>query len=356
MWINFLEIERLIHSLKTAIACVIGYLIARLIGFPADQWIVISIIVVMCAQIYVGGALQRSYLRFFGTAVGCLFATATILFTDSSYWSILATIAIAGFVFSYIATGKEKYTYMAQLGAVTTVIIMFGHPPSLSLAGMRFLEISLGIFIAAIVSQFVFPIHARTHLRRSQAFAISQIKELYNSVITTRFSNDNKIKPSSLDEKIVLSLIKQRQLAKDSAREPMGKPYDPEHFTRSLYCEREILRAINFMDLALSHIEDAKSVYPELSALGKFNDTVMNALDVLSNALRTKSYDTSHIHLPNIDELRSSIYAHTRFKDSSERLYINGFLFSAEVLIENLTELAQLNNIAFSTEPLPEKS
>ncbi len=77
---NFIAAERLIHSVKTAIAASAAYCLAHLIGQPADQWIVISVIVVMCAQLYVGSIIQKILFAPAWTLLGCLTATATILF------------------------------------------------------------------------------------------------------------------------------------------------------------------------------------------------------------------------------------------------------------------------------------
>jgi hypothetical protein len=38
--------ERLIHSLKTTIACIIGFILMQFMGVMGNQWIIITIIVV----------------------------------------------------------------------------------------------------------------------------------------------------------------------------------------------------------------------------------------------------------------------------------------------------------------------
>jgi uncharacterized membrane protein YccC len=352
VFLNFIAAERLIHSLKTAIACSAAYLLARAIGQPADQWVVISVVVVMCAQIYVGSIIQKSWLRLLGTLMGCLTATATILFLNHSFLSTLITIAFAGFMFSFIATSKESLSQMGTLGAVTTIIIMFGNPPSLHLALTRFLEISVGIVIAALVSQFIFPIHARTHLRRSQAATLDQIKSYYAAAITNRFHKNNGADRSELDENIVKSLLKQRQLAKDAAPELIGKRFDPDHFARTLYSEREILRAINFMDIAFDRISNIESIYHPHNPLTPFNQAITQALDVLIRVMRTNSLANAHIHLPDLKPMTAALYQHTEFT-AATRVYLDGFVFAAEIIATNLRELAALHGIPVTPEPLP---
>lgn len=353
MLANFIVIERLIHSFKTAIACSMGYLLARAVGQPADQWIVITIAVVMCAQIYVGGILLKSYLRLLGTLMGCLAAVSTIYFLGHSYLSITSTIALTSFFFSYIATSEENWSYMGTLGAVTTIIILFGHPPNVAFAVTRFLEISTGIVIAALVSQFIFPIHARKHLRRAQAATLTQLRDFYETAIVNRKTNSAEKQSMETDELINKSLIKQRTLAKDSARELIGKRFDPTHFARSLYCEREMLRAVHFMDMAFHQIKDVQILYANPSPLAPFNQAALQALTVLIRVLRTNQTADAHIHLPQIAPLSAALREHTAFSVSNQNLYIDGFLFSAEVFIRNMHELATLYQIPVSPEPLP---
>jgi uncharacterized membrane protein YccC len=349
---KFIETERLVHSLKTAIACSAAYLLSRAVGQPTDQWVVITVMVVMCAQIYVGSIIHKSYLRLLGTLMGCLAATATIFFFNTSFIAILLTIALAGFFFSYLATAKESFNQMGTLGAVTTVIILFGSPPTLSLAGIRFLEISVGILIAAAASQFIFPIHARTHLRRSQAATLGQIKDFYISAVINRFNEDNRADSIELDENIIKSLLKQRQLAKESAPELIGKRFDPDHFSRCMYCEREILRAINFMDMALSRVANIRTLYTAQNPLAPFNTSITQAFDVIIRVLRTNSLTDAHIHLPDVTTMSTNLQKTSELANG-QHLYLDGFIFSAEILVTNLHELAVLYKIPTSSEPLP---
>lgn len=350
---NFIVVERLLHSLKTAIAVGIACLLVWLTGRQADQWVVISVIVVMCGQIYVGSIMQKAYYRLFGTLVGCLAAALTLHFLPNSYFAILVTIALVSSVFSYVATSYENLNQMGTLGAVTTVIVLFSTPPSVSFAFTRFLEISLGIMIATLVSQFIFPINARTHLRRSQAATVSQIRDYYTAVVTNRFRTDTHINSSDLDEGIIATLLKQRQLAKESARELIGKRFDPAHFAHSLYCEREILRAINFMDMALGKIGEIKEIFNTQNPLDPFNNAVTEALEILARVLKTNKVGNAHIHLPDLKAVSSALHKLTDLMNSNQHIYLDGFVFSAEILVSNLRALAVLNGIPVSPEPLP---
>lgn len=340
---NFFDIERLIHSIKTAIAALIGLMILHIGGFSGGQWIVISILVVMCAQIYVGSVVQKGYFRFLGTFIGCLLATFSIIFLGNSLLSVAIVIAISSFIFSYIATTRENLMYAATLGAVTTSIIILAPNPSVAQAGERFLEISIGIFIATFVSQFILPIHARTHLRRTQATTLEQLRLRYIACLITPPDNE-ELSYEELDENIVKLLTKQRQLAKEAMREPLGESYDPKLFLQSLHAEKEILRSIDFMNSARSHLNNHKDLFTRSDALKAFNADAVKALNIIINAVQADKQE-EHIHLPMLDKLTEDLTSRLPLPRPQEWIYIDGFLFAAEILVTNLMKLAHLYKI-----------
>lgn len=338
-WIN---IERVIHSIKTAVAVLIGFLLTRLVGFPADQWIVITILVVMCAQIYVGSVLQKAYLRFLGTIVGCLSATFALVAFGHTGITIAITLGLTSFIFSYLATGQESLSYAGTLGAVTTAIIMLGQTPTITFAAERFLEISVGLLIATLVSQFFLPIHARTHLRRAQATTLEYLRNYYIAVMTPERETAAQLAYQELDELIVQSLLKQRQLAKESIREPLGSLFDPKKFMQTLYAEREILRSITYMHTALIHLKNAAHIWVNLPALNFFNETIITALDHLIQIIDKNHRTTEVIHLPELSTLKIDLQKQMSDASSEDLIYMNGFLFSAEMVINSLVTLATL--------------
>lgn len=345
---RFINIERLIHSLKTCIAAILAFALTKIINFPADQWIVITVIVVMCAQIYVGSVIQKSYLRFLGTLTGCLFASFMLIMYGHTGLSIASAIGIAAFVFSYIATGQENLTYAGTLGAVTTTIIMLGEHPTVTFAAERFMEISIGILIAALVSQFILPIHARTHLRRAQAETLGLIQDYYQAVMSSLRQEDNTIDYHDLDEAIVKTLLKQRQLAKESKREPLGQPFDPYDFSRSLFLEREILRAITFMQTALEHVKQAEAIFTHSDHAKAFNNAIINAFATLKLAANSNTPPSDSITIPSLDQIKQEIAQSINMPSREELIYIDGFLFSAEVMLGSLKKLTEMYNIQIS--------
>ena len=344
MLTKFIDVERLIHSFKTAIACIIGFLLSKLIGFPADQWIVITIIVVMCAQLYVGSVVQKAYLRFVGTLVGCLFAVIALTTAGDTSLTVALTLSLSSFIFSYLATSQENLMYACTLGAVTTAIIMLTQKPTVLFAGQRFLEISIGILIAAVISQFVLPIHARTHLRRTQARTLTQLRDYFVACMVTHQVDVEKLYYQEYDETIVKTLSKQRQLAKEAARERLGAAtFNPRHFMQTLQCEKEILRSIDFMHHALS--QHLHPLFLKMASISDFNQSILQIFNTLIIVIEKDNAMDSHIHLVTVEELREAVKKETGVASEKDWFYIDGFLFSAEMLITCLDKLAKLYHV-----------
>lgn len=338
-----LDSERFVHSIKTALACMIGFAITKSVQLPVDQWLIITIVVVMCAQINVGSVLQKSYARFLGTLSGSLLAIITLLLFGANHIAVAITIGMSALIFSYIATSEAFFNDAGTLGAVTTIIILVGKNPTFFTAGMRFMEITVGIIVAALVSQFVLPIHARAHLRRNQAATIKQLRNYYVKTIMDIHPESETIIVQDLDESIVKSLIKQRALAKEAAREPLGAAYDKELFKKSLQCEKEILRCIFFMrrtyDMSPTSKELLLSDLPELQ---KFNKDVCQTLDNIATSLKTKQKITDTPNIPETKQIHQLLHSAAQKLADNETLYVDAWLFCAEALVKQLQKLVIL--------------
>jgi len=342
--------DRFIHSIKTALAVLIGFGITRLIHFHVDQWLVITILVVMCAQMNVGSILQKSYMRFLGSLAGSLIAVFALTFLGSNFIATIIVISLATLFFSYIATSQKPYNDAGTLGVVTVAIILIGPNPSLTTAAERFLEISIGILIAALVSQFILPIHARSHLRVNQSRTIRLLRDYYQLTLCTDFQTDITKQNQNLDEEIVKFLITQRKLATDASRELLSKTYNTKLFKQSLWCEKEILRSMIFMHHAYLASDRVKELLNALSTLKSFNQQVLESLEEIAKKLSTRI--DKDISPPNILLLKESIHSMIKILTPDEITYVEAFLFSAEILCARIETLISLQAIS----PLPATS
>lgn len=340
-WQNWFESHhRFIHSTKTALAVLLCYLITKLLPFALGQWLIITILVVMCAQMNVGSVVQKSYMRFLGTLVGSVIAVVTLLFFKDNPYGIGLAITAATIFFSYIATSQKTYHESGTLGAVTVVIILVSHEPTIAIAAERFLEISAGILIAALISLFVLPIHARSYLRKHQAQVVYLLRDYYAET----FLLTDDIEPrhfSTIDSAIVKSLIAQRKLANDAANEPINKDYKMKFFNQSISCEKEILYSIAFMHEAYIKSPTANKLFSSMESFKHFNQDVHTVLEKLAKSLKTNTIDAT-ISLPHLTPLIESIHVTNKILSTEDLVSVNGLLFCAQVLVSKLEKLVEV--------------
>jgi uncharacterized membrane protein YccC len=347
MAFNTLATERLVHAFKTGLACLIGFGVASILPFHANQWLIITILVVMCAQMNVGSVVNKSIMRFLGTFIGSLLAGLTLLAFGVNPIGIVVIVALSSMGFSYIATDEKNYSDAGTLGAVTVTVILLGVAPSYLNALQRFVEISLGILIATLVSQFVLPIRARDHLRRMQSKTVAQLGEYYQ---VTFVANPNEMVIQELDEAIVKSLSAQRALAKQASREPFGA-YDPLHFNNLLACEKEIFRSIVCMHYAGDMLPPGKNIFIEMPAIREFHNAICAAFGKISHGIEENKFTETLISIPTIYPLKETIHQLRQTMDADDIIYLDGFLFCAEILLVQLTEMVLLLKTKFPQLP-----
>lgn len=334
-----LDGERVLHGFKTAFACLIGFVITKYVHSNFDQWLIITIVVVMCAQINVGSMMQKSYMRFVGTLTGSLIAAVALELFGANPIAIPLTLAFTVFLFSYIATGQTYYSDAGTLGAVTIVIILISKQPTFMIAASRFFEISLGILIAALVSQFIFPIHARHHLRILQANTLRQLRTYYIATFLTNQTENESYE--ELDEAIAKSLFTQRKLATDAKREPLGT-FNGDHFKQLLHCEKEILRSISYMHHAYNMSPTSRTVFSSMNFLHDFHEKVCETLQQLALCIEKRKPAKGLIITPPLHPIKSALINVDHSLPAYDITYANTFLFCAEILTLQLEKLITL--------------
>jgi uncharacterized membrane protein YgaE (UPF0421/DUF939 family) len=343
-----LDFERIIHSVKTALACLLGFVIAKYLHFGIDQWLIITVIVVMCSQVNVGSVLQKSLMRFLGTLGGLVFAVLALWWFGSSQFSVSAAIILSVLFFSYIATSQKFYNDAGTLGAATTVIVLMNHNPTILMAGERFLEINIGILLAALISQFVLPIHARNHLRRSQIVALKQLSNYYVKVLVPDLEIDDIESINELDEKIAQLLAEQRKLAKQARHELLGKAYNPEIFKKMFVGEKEILRSINFIHRALMQLPDKGALLQAHPLWQDFNKQLVMSIGNVANRLDGKTAKEVVLPIAQLAQLKVYIDEQVRQCAAGDVMHLYAVLFGAEILLVELENIMILTKKVWS--------
>jgi uncharacterized membrane protein YgaE (UPF0421/DUF939 family) len=150
--LKIVSLASLKHAVKTGLAAVLAYYLARFLRLPESYWAAISAIIVMYSD--VSSTVKASGYRLIGTAIGVMVGAAFAALFGQQLWTFGLAVAITVFI-----CGLLGFAEAARLAGVAVVIVMLtgnsAHPWVVALH--RFLEVSFGIVIAVLVSVLIWP-------------------------------------------------------------------------------------------------------------------------------------------------------------------------------------------------------
>jgi uncharacterized membrane protein YccC len=335
--------NRLIHSLKTAIAFLIGTFIVRVFSFPQGQWVLISILVVMCAQSRVGAIMQKSYMRLLGTLLGASIAALTLwLAYPSVIWTTLI-VCLTTALFSYIADSPGYLSEAGPLGAVTVVIILIGQNPGYLSVLSRFLEISLGIVIALLVSRFIWPLHSRTQLRYIITTTLQDLKKL-SEQLKLLTSTEAEKTYEKYEDKIISRFSNQGKLLNEVMRESFGRSNVARVFKAILRREREVLRCISLMKNALMNFsESERLIFNQHVPVQKIYMVSHQLFEALIEQFNDKTDNATVESLDRLDWKKEMHHElNSLVTQDSDKLALDLFIFAAGNLLTQLKVIHSL--------------
>jgi len=138
----------LVHSLRTAIACVVSLLVARLFRLPEAYWAPITTVVI--TQSSLGAALAVSWHRFLGTVLGALVGAAMSTYVGPHAVAFGIGLFVLGLI--RIVTHSDLTGYRFGGVALAIVLLVPRTGPAWQIAFHRFVEVSIGIGVALMFS------------------------------------------------------------------------------------------------------------------------------------------------------------------------------------------------------------
>lgn len=160
-----------IHAARVGIGIFASLGIAWWLHLPNGVWVAVSFLIVMASLQHHGNIQRRAVERAVGTLVGAV-AGVGILGLQSAVGSTALTFAVMALlcgVCAYHAVGRGGY--MAQLVAITLVIVAgFGTDP-ISVGLWRAVDVLVGIAVALVLTR-AFPLYARAFWRLAMADAL----------------------------------------------------------------------------------------------------------------------------------------------------------------------------------------
>jgi uncharacterized membrane protein YccC len=138
--------DALIISARTAMAAVISLLLARRLNLQEFYWAPISTIVILLSTI---PPLTLAWQRFAGTALGA-YLGALIAICPHHNWIIYAAGIFACGILSALLRLGSAYRFAAI--ALTIVLLVAHEGTPWTVATHRFIEVSLGIAVALVIT------------------------------------------------------------------------------------------------------------------------------------------------------------------------------------------------------------
>ncbi len=136
----------ILSSLRTAVATLLSMLLARSLKLPEFYWAPISTIVVLLSTI---NPLTLAWQRFVGTALGAVLGAVIATYFPPNWIVYGAGIFLCGVLSSIVRLGTAY-----RFAAITlTIVLLVTHDrPPWIVATHRFIEVSLGIAVALVVT------------------------------------------------------------------------------------------------------------------------------------------------------------------------------------------------------------
>ncbi len=333
---------RLIHGFKTAIACLIGLVIEKHYKWPMGQWVPITIMVVMSAQTHFGGALRKAMMRLLGTVSGVVLAIIILWLFGHTAKVVFATIFFASAIFAYIASSRGDINYAGTLGGVTLILVLTGQNVTIEIALQRGFYITVGIIIALLVSRFIFPIHARDHLKYRIANTLRNLSKLYDS---SAFALQDSAPPyfsHELNSKISTHISEQPRMIYEAVVGSLDIAAKKAIFNEIVDSEQNMDRLINLIYTDLHNAADQQKIRDEMLKINDLHQTISNNLNYLANCLENRElpaeFGSLNGVLVKIDALISD-YQNL----SGEQLTIkNSVLFLTQQLLREVERMRKL--------------
>lgn len=176
--------ENVYYSIKVGLAAVLAYAMALAAGVEHSLWAPMSAIIVM--QVHMAASLEISLMRLLGTTVGAVLGLLAVLVLPSEAWGQMLALLAVGTICAFMELWEQRF----RMAGITAVLIIFmgGQVESeaLHFAGIRILEMGMGILSSLLVSMLLWPVSLSSQLNaalckqfRQAAGALEQMTEAF---------------------------------------------------------------------------------------------------------------------------------------------------------------------------------
>jgi uncharacterized membrane protein YccC len=251
-------------AVQTALAGVAASYFSQFLRLPEGYWAAITAVIVMQANL--GAALKQSWIRIAATAIGVVVAIPLIILLGKNLLAFGLAVLLTVIICSILHL-DDGLRIAAATVAIIILIPRAGRPwnPAID----RFLEVSFGIVMAILVTNFVWPASAQGKLRKELASCYLQLRSLFVALMQ-RYEGDSRTDVDQLRSELN-AMQRSRQDLQDQVRyEKFFRSGIPPPLAKLIQYQERIARAIDALDVATKDSQGyqlALQMNPEMDEL-----------------------------------------------------------------------------------------
>ncbi|CUA71591.1 hypothetical protein RSOLAG22IIIB_09680 [Rhizoctonia solani] len=192
------------HALKNALGVALLLIPAVLPASYYDSnygiWAIISFVYVLEPNTAL--TWRIGIWRLCGTGLGALYAYTTWRIAGTNPYGVVALVTAAEIFLTWLV--RSSTPGVGVVASVTIPPVLFipylniGHASMLHLAGLRTLQISIGIIAAILVNHILFPKHARVMFLSGMAKVLEDAREIYSALSRRTLNDRPRSRPNSV--------------------------------------------------------------------------------------------------------------------------------------------------------------
>lgn len=251
-------------------------------------WCVITAVIVLQANI--GGTFKAALNRFFGTFIGSLIGIIVTASLGSDPYTLALGIFLTVVLCFFF---KLEDSYRIACASTAVVIILWKMNPAVNpwaFGFFRFIDATIGIMIALLISHFVFPAHATKSMKKNIAEILQDFKKVLQMILNLEPEDPyHRQEFRSISLEILNDLQKTRKTLEESQPEMVVKSSSFDEWKLTLSDLDRLFENISDLE-AVYHPKTQEIMTPELIAcIQTLFDRIYQAMDVLAQALKTDS-------------------------------------------------------------------